>query len=103
MKLADPPSAVTCRLDGLYTSPETKLCVFLPRLNSTQQRNLTLEKELASTPIPQNWQQICELQETQRVLGCLKGNIGSQRVKYRDFFFEASGFAKKQSTSRSAQ
>ena len=29
------PSAVTCRLDGLYISPETKLCVFLPRLNST--------------------------------------------------------------------
>ena len=29
------PSAVTCSLDGLYTSPETKLCVFLPWLNST--------------------------------------------------------------------
>ena len=26
---------VTCRLDGLYTSPETKLCIFLPRLKST--------------------------------------------------------------------
>ena len=26
---------VTCRLDGLYTSPKTKLCIFQPRLNST--------------------------------------------------------------------
>ena len=28
----------------------------------------------------------CELQETQIILGCLKENIGSERVKYRDFF-----------------
>ena len=29
---------------------------------------------------------VCELQESQIVLGCLKENIGSQRVKYRVFF-----------------
>ena len=48
MKLAALPNAVTCTLDGLYTGPEMKLYIFLPRLNSAWQWNLILEKELAS-------------------------------------------------------
>ena len=63
---------------------------------------MTLEKELASSQIPQKWQQICELQETQTVLGCLKGNIGSQRVNQVPGFFSRLAASRRSKAHREA-